>query len=397
MAPFTNGTDSRSRTNEIAAEAARAIESMRKSSAKIMAQGITAGQAVGAASLEVLKAIWAAVLNLLRFLARLFGAKQQQAAAQTDSPSTEPASLINSESMLTANADEAQSLLKAAQDLPRPALDSFMRALEFAGVSGADRALIDIGRQPEFLNKSAALDAYMSSCLAGVITAIEKIDMHVVSAAHERAVAAQVFASSFKPPILTEDLVRIQRHALQASQLNDDEKVCAERLVKADDAMHAVAAHRQVIVDSTMLIASQAAGQGLELTPYAAQLQRVAGHEWAAKVANAAEMLNGLPEAVPAVQTPTSPLAPSVDNAAMNSVEAVDAQLDANSDAAVLARKTKIVTEFLSGIPGTTVAAAPTTHLTIAQRLKKAAEDSVKHNPVSDDDQFDGHAEQEKP
>ena len=308
--------------------------------------------------------------------------------------------------MPEAAADEAQNLLKAANDLPPAELDAFMRALEFAGVSGADRALIDIGQQPDFISKAVALDAYMANCLAGLKLAIEKIDMRLTETAHGRAAAAQAFARNFKPPILTADLVRIERHALLTGQLNPDEKLSAELLIKADDEMLAVSAHRQVIVDSSILIASQAANQSFELTPYTEQLQRIAGLDWAAKVAHAAEMLLGQPEAVSTVPlsagTPADTASSTVQNSEMNLVEATDAELEANSEKAAFALLK--VTEFFSDMPhGPSPASVPpaandlSSTLSLAERLRKACKDSTKNNALPDEDPTDGFVEHQKP
>lgn len=419
---LADGKAAHFRAKADAEDLSRTIESMRKNSATIMAQGMAAGAAVAAACMAALKAIWATILNILRFLARLFGAKLKSdesngiARTELSAASKDAATALESAPEMSPDeaADVAQELLQAGQTMSLADADGFMRALEFAGVCGADRALLDLARQPQFINRSGALDALLSNCLEGVITALDGLDTHIINAVQERASAAQTFANAHKSPILTEDLVQLQRHALAKGFLSSEEALAADRLLKADDAMLAISAHRQVIVETAMLIAGQVSAAGVLLAPHAATLQRIGGANWAARVSSASEALDGQPELIVGVEDLTSipPDLRDVKDSVMKSVEAVDAEIDFNSESAEIARQSaqQTVAKFLLGIsspssltPQTSsalppaVVPGPIAPLTASQRLRIAAQEAAKFNPPTDDDQLDGLNEHEKP
>lgn len=408
-----DGEKSRARCRQIEEDVRWSIESMRKSSAQILAQSAAVSGVVAAAALDAVKAIWAAILNLLRYLARLFGVKLKEQEKQEFAGSNSDAAGAGagagadkafSDLSSDKAAAEIQNLVTTAADLPAVHADAFMRALEFAGIHGSELALLDMSRQPGFADHAKSMDICLDHCLKNVKGALDRLDMQVVQASIGRANAAQMFAATQEPPILTEDLIKIQRHALEKGLLNSEQVAVTEELLQADDTMKAVAAHRQVIVEMTMLIVGQASASGVDLAPYASVLARIGGADWESKVSAAADSLTGEPVVVTA--SPDSAktsvgVSQSAINASMTAVEEVDAAIDSNSEAAIQARNDaqKAVAAFFNVEPDTPLN-APSGALTAVaaarERLLKAALEAAKFHQSFDADSADDSADCDK-
>lgn len=403
----------RARTKATYDETVLAVDSMRKCSAKILAQGAAAGGAAASLILEMIRAIWQAIFNILRFLANLFGVKLKQAEAdaeaQADADASVKASVMPDGLASSFVSDEVaaktQSLLQAAMDSPAVEADAFMRALEFSGIASADQALLDFARQPSAITAAEGMDLFLANYLRAVTAALDGLDEHFVKASHERAASARPFVDLYVPPMLTEQVVALQRHALGGGFLSPEDVVKTERLIKADDAMRAVSAQRRLIGDMAMLFASEVASKGVLLEPHTATLERIGGPNWVAKFHAAGEALDGQPQGVETVAIVVPLAVPVVSqqmkDEAMRSVDAIDAAIDANSDLATkAARAAQDVTNFFAGVPGSSVATPdtnPSARLSMADRIKLAAAEIAKSNPSPQDDQQDRFDDFEKP
>lgn len=356
--PASSAVANNKHSMKVKADALTAIESMRSNSNKIVSYGASLGGAVGQACMDAVKAIWEMMLSILRFLARLFGAKLKEKTADSEVASSD--SVASKKPALT-NVDEfaqqAKEIVTSAATGPQ--LHAFLRSLEFAGLSDADLALVEFARSPSNMRGSQSCEAVLSNCLQRIAGSMDKLDEMAMQANMERASAADYFSSRYEPPILAEALVSMQRLALAKGLVPEVDLEAAQRLVKADEQVSLVEAHRQVIVGNTMLVTAQALVADASIEPYVAALQRIAGGVWGQKLEEARDMFR-VAANIPAsellavhaneLDVAASTAAMSSSGADIAALDRVDADLSTNSVSAEAAKRA--VKEFLSGIPG---------------------------------------------
>jgi hypothetical protein len=341
------------------ADSLRAIASLQASAKKLMASAAAGSASAAKAAADAANSIMAMIMAVIRFLARVFNLKQAPATGATDAAeadSTSPAAAPGS-GPVDDMAREANTLIDAAVAAKSPEGDAFLRALEFAGIAEADKALLNFARDPQALAESPAPDVLLATVLAKAEAAFAAIQSKVVQLQTERAESAAGLAADFEPPLLVADLVKMYRKNPDLGMaIEKSEEI--NRLLKADDSLAAATAHQSMVSQMTLLVASAAKAAGVDLLQHSHSLHRLVGESWGDKVSEFA----------------------------MNSVESRSAApvvgevFDESSDVTDQARQAAAA--FLSTMKAP--AKAPGAPSTPMERLRQAALAAAKLSPQDD-------------
>lgn len=332
-----------SRSAALGQDAVRAIESMRQNSKKILAMAVSASSAAANAALEAVRAIWAIMMAILRFIARLFGVKETatQKQAETDFAAGAPHSPESLSAAVDAAADAATQNVATATATPSANADAFLRALEYAGVAGADAALLDIVRKPELLATAKAPELMVQAALGKAGQAMSNLEVMFLKASAERADAAASLSGQHTPPVVTNDLVMLYRKTLADDAVGAEQKDQVLRLIQSDDALKAIKGHVEMIQGVMVFVAASALNEDVDLSLIAHAMKRIAGDDWQEKVKSARESLS-----IRGAEGPAAGEGPA--NAANATIGATDAYPDVNAiDPAAADR---ISASFLSGL-----------------------------------------------
>jgi hypothetical protein len=193
MAPVS-GADPRNQ--ELTRVALESVETLRQKSIRLLQSAGAAGGAAGEAMLNAMKAIWAAIMAILRFLARLFGVPEAKANkdAVEDETNATLADKVNSQiKKVETSADEAKNQISNAPKAGVNEGNAFLQALQYAGLDGASAAMHGFVQNPQAFARSKAPERMIEAALNQAAIAMDSLDKKSFLAQQVRAEAAAHF------------------------------------------------------------------------------------------------------------------------------------------------------------------------------------------------------------
>lgn len=381
------------RNQELTRVALESVETLRQRSISLLQSAGAAGVAAAEAMLNAVRAIWEAIMAILRFLARMFGVAQAKADKDVDTDGEDAtkatvADKVSSQiKKVEASADEAKSQISNAPKAGVNEGNAFLQALQYAGLDGANAAMHGFVQDPQAFAQSKAPERMIEAALNQAAIAMESLDKKSFLAQQVRAESAAHFNGHFLPPLLVDDLIAQVRQVSKVDSLAESDKPAASTLLQADDALKAIVAHKKMIGETLALAAAAAKKAGAELAPHADLMERVAGPDWSEKVA---EFLNHL--AAKPDPTPGEPVAMGE-----LSEQAQEAAAQAKSFLSGLTLKSQVPSVAVVATPAVP-ALTPGKPLTAKERLRQSAiaaqkaglgpqEFPTDHSRHDDDDQ----------
>lgn len=372
------------RNSNLAQTAAETAESLRLMSLKALKDAGAVGGSIGAASLEAIKAIWEAMLALFRWLARVFGNKPRVAEGASDTSGKSAKEMLDSpESQVNLAANEMKDTIAAAEALPPEQADAFFKALEYAGLSGADASFLKFVQSPDALKNAKAPAEMLVAALTKADVALQALQPMLFQANADRAEAATKLSHHFSPPLNVEDLVDVFRS--NRNQLSEADLPAVDALIAADDKLKAIVGHQALIRESMLAVTAAAHEAKADVTEHSDLLSRVLGDDWAPLVSTIhAEMLAKDTVVAPAVANfppaPTAPLtAGAVDTVYKNLMSRIEsgAKESSTPDAAQAAAS------FMAAGDAPPASSAP---MSARERLRLASERAMQFPPPPSDD-----------
>lgn len=356
-------------------DALRALASLHASAKKALAAATAAGAGVAKAAEYVIQAILAMIQAILRFVARVFGMDRGQApAAVADKGSPDQsASAVSALTVSDSMESEGAKFIEAAAAAKSPDGDAFLRALDFAGIAEADRALLNFVRDPNTLGNSSAPDALLAAALQKSEIVFAAIQTKVLQLQTERAQSAAELSKDFEPPLLIEDLLGMYRKNRELGLESPAKKSAIDRLLRADDDLGAATAHHAMVTEMIVLVAGAANTAGVDLMPYAGRLQRLAGESWMERVFEVKSTASAADAALKVEPVPAK-TAPS----------------DAAATATAAEAAQQAAADFLSKLTATSKPAAPVAGApkSASERLRRASLAAAKFLPLEDHNGF---------
>lgn len=366
------------RSKSLAQNALDMVAAMRTSSQK----ALQSAGAAGSATLEAIRAAWAAIMAILRWIARVFNIKSQQVEKGHDGQPAPAmaASLTDVEAEVEASADEFRGTVDAAAQLPPDESLAFMKAMEAAGLTGADASFMKLVQDPNTLANSKAPTELMLAALNKSKEAVAALQPKLFEAQTARAAAAAAVSHYYSPPLNVEDLVSVLRATRGPETTENAAEVDA--LFAADDHLKALTAHIALIRESTLAVVASARQAHVDLEPHRALLDEVLGDSWEHRMGEVTEAMAQSSAAPKTEGSGIAEVASSVYGGLMGRLAAKEAPASDNADPAASAAS------FMAAAPKSA-----------ASRLRQAAADSAKFLPpgLNDSSGDDDYSSNSKP
>lgn len=282
------------------------LRKIRELSDKLRKQSLQMGGAVGASAMAALQALWRMLRAIIQFVARIFSGQRnaaapQDPAAQQDDhddfgkpapaasfapqqPAGPKIDLLGEKSAL--GDDDIEAEMNIAKSIAsQPKASALAQAITYAGLDACEAILLEWVMDPGAISSMHGPARILTAALDGGARALNALEDRTFVAQAARSEVAAQLSAAFSPPILVEDLVSYWR-ANQAKGLVPVPNIDAvTELIRADDDLKQIIAHRTVIRESLVLGAACAKNAGIDLlSEHEQMLERAVGSDWREKL-----------------------------------------------------------------------------------------------------------------